>query len=139
LITVDTSVLSLAFRRPRRAGGAAHPAVVRLREAIESGAPVVVPGICTQELLTGVRTTEQFDRLVDLLAPFPVLLASRAHHLAASRVANACRAAGVAAGAVDALIAALTIESHARLLTADADFARVATVCPLALEPYAPA
>ena len=40
--------------------------------------PVVVPGVCLQELLSGVRTTQQFARLASLMAPYPVLVATRA-------------------------------------------------------------
>jgi predicted nucleic acid-binding protein len=134
LIALDTSVLSLAFRRTRRAASREHPAVQRLREAIREGVPVLLPGICLQEVLSGVRTPEQFDRLTRVLSPFPVLLASRAHHVAAARIANACRTAGVAATAVDALIAAITLEHRARLLTTDGDFEHIAGVCGLQLE-----
>jgi predicted nucleic acid-binding protein len=88
-----------------------------------------------QELLSGVRTKEQFSRLARLMAPFPILLASRTSHVEGARIANLCRAAGIAASAVDALIAALAIEHGARLLTVGQDFVRMATVCELRLEP----
>jgi predicted nucleic acid-binding protein len=97
---------------------------------------VVVPGICVQELLSGVRTTGQFERLAALMSPFPVLLASRAHHVQAARIANSCRSAGVAVGVVDALIATLAVEHAARLLTTDDDFHRLARHCDLKLETY---
>jgi predicted nucleic acid-binding protein len=136
LIAVDTSVLSLAFRRARRPTTREHPAAARLRRGIERGEPVVVPGICLQEVLSGVRTGEQFERLASLMAPFPVLLASRGHHVAAARIANACRSRGVAVAAVDALIAALALEHSARLLTTDVDFKNIARHCALRLEGY---
>jgi predicted nucleic acid-binding protein len=106
-----------------------------MARAITAGTPVAVPGVCLQELLSGVRTTEQYERLVRLMAPFPTLLARRADHLAAARIANGCRAASVAAGPIDVLIAALAIEHRARLLTIDDDFARLAEVVDLTLEP----
>jgi predicted nucleic acid-binding protein len=132
LIVVDTSVLSLAFRRSRHS--VPHPAVLRFRQIIERGEPLAVPGICLQEVLSGVRSPEQFERLAALMSPFPVLLASRAHHLAAARIANACRWAGIVATAADALIAAVTVEHSARLLTSDGDFARIGRHCALKLE-----
>jgi predicted nucleic acid-binding protein len=95
-----------------------------------------VPGICVQELLSGVRTIAQFERLSGLVAPFPVLLASRARHVEAARIANACRSSGVAVAAVDALIASLAIEHDARLLTTDDDFRQMARRCALVLEEY---
>ena len=136
MIAVDTSVLSLAFRRARRSTTRPHPAAVRLRRGIERGEPVVVPAICLQEVLSGVRTGEQFERLASLMAPFPVLLASRAHHVAAAHIANACRAGGIAVAAVDALVAALAIEHAARLLTTDDDFKAIVRHSALKLEAY---
>ena len=110
--------------------------MIRFRRAIGEGAALVVPGVCLQEVLSGVRTPEPFERLAAWLAPLPVLLAARAHHLVAARMANACRRAGVAVGAVDALIAALTVEHGARLLTTDEDFQRVREHTALRLEPW---
>jgi hypothetical protein len=136
LIAVDTSVLSLALRRRGKRELGEHSAVVRFRRAIQEGEALVVPGICLQEVLSGVRTPEQFERLAASLAPLPVLLAARAHHLVAARIANTCRRAGVAVGAVDALIAALTVEHGARLLTTDEDFQRVREHTALRLEPW---
>lgn len=135
LIAVDTSVLSLALRR-KRGSRREHPAARHLRKVLEVRGLVVLPGICVQEVLSGVRTTEQFQRLASLLAPFPVLLAARGHHVAAARIANSCRTAGVTVGPVDALIAALTIAHKARLLTTDQDFARIRLHSGLELEPY---
>jgi predicted nucleic acid-binding protein len=109
---------------------------LRLRRGIERGEPIVVPGICLQEILSGGRSSGQFERLASLISPFPVLLASRAHHVSAARIANACRSAGVAVAAVDALVAALTLEHSARLLTTDDDFGHVAPHCGLKLEAY---
>lgn len=136
MIAVDTSVLSLAMRRPIRGLYREAPAAARLRKAVEEGLPVVVPGVCLQELLSGVRTAQQFTRLASLMAPYPVLVATRADHVAAARIANACRAAGIAVGTVDALIAAIVVQHRARLLTTDGDFQRIALHCALALEAY---
>jgi predicted nucleic acid-binding protein len=136
VIAVDTSVLSLAVRRPARGAYREHPAAVRLRRAVEEGLPVVVPGICLQEILSGVRDTKQFERLASLMAPYPILVATRADHVAAARIANACRAAGIAASTVDSLIAALATRHRARLLTTDNDFERIRPYCALGLESY---
>ena len=136
MIAVDTSVLSLAVRRPTRAAHREHPAAAKLRRAVEEGVPVVVPGVCLQEILSGVRDAKQFERLASLLAPYPILVATRADHVAAARIASACRAAGVAASTVDSLIAALVIRHRARLLTTDVDFERIRAHSTLALEPH---
>ena len=132
MILVDTSVLSLAFRRKART--APEPATVRIfRRLIAENLPVAIPGIVLQEVLSGVRTAGESRRLQQVLDGFPVVLARKEDHIAAARIANECIEAGVAVSAVDCLIAAMTVERHARLLTSDLDFVRMAPHCSLQL------
>lgn len=129
---VDTSVLSLAFRR--RAHQFPEPEEVRkLRELITDNRPVSVPGIVLQELLSGVRTSAEFERLQEVLEGFPVMLVSQDHHVIAARITNACIQAGVFVSTVDCLIAAMTVQSDERLLTTDRDFVLMAPHCGLKL------
>ena len=132
MIPVDTSILSLAFRR-RVKTTAEPPFVQRFRRLVEEDQPVAVPGIVMQELLSGVRTANEFGRLEDLMEGFPLILAAREHHVAAARIANACRQAGITASTVDCLIAAMAIETKSHLLTSDEDFERMAPHCGLQL------
>jgi len=132
MIFVDTSVWSLAFRR--RKPGSEEPAEARmLRDLIEADEEVGLPGIVLQEILSGVREKAQFDRLQGALEGFPLILAAEQTHHEAARIANACRSKGVAVSAVDCLIAAMTIEHHAQLFTADRDFVYMAPHCALHL------
>ncbi len=132
MILLDTSVLSLAFRRRR--GGEAEPQVAAtLRRLVAEDAPMGVPGIVLQELLSGVRTVQEFDRLKGIMDGFPLVIARREDHLTAARIANACARKGVPTSTVDCLIAALTISRNAALFTLDADFARMAPPCGLTL------
>jgi len=116
MILVDTSALALAFRR--RVKAASKPPLGRkLRGLIEEDQPVAVPGIVLQELLSGVRSETEFDRLQDLMEGFPVVLATYEDHAAAARISNACRNAGVTVSTVDCLIAAVAIARKSQLLT----------------------
>lgn len=135
MIVLDTSILSLAFRRRRRGPAREEePVPVRaLRSLILEDAPLGVPGLVLQELLSGVHDRDQFRRLERLLAAFPLLLARRETHLEAARISNACRAAGVAASAADCLIAAHAQEMSGWLFTMDQDFVRMAAHCGLVL------
>ncbi|MGA2618500.1 MAG: PIN domain-containing protein [Thermoguttaceae bacterium] len=133
MIVLDTSILSLALRRPRRDAGDEPPLVAALRRLVADDAPLAVPGIVLQELLSGVRSAEQFDRLQGAMAGFPVLLADKAEHLRAARIGNACRGHGIACSTIDALIAAQTIERNASLFTTDVDFKRIAACSDLKL------
>lgn len=130
MIIVDTSVWSQAFRRSK-AGTPTHPAVALLKELIEQEADLCVPGIVLQEVLSGVRHQAQFDRLRDVLHPFRVESANEEVHVRAAEVFNACKSAGVAATAIDCLIAATAERFHAKILAIDGDYLHIATVIPL--------
>jgi len=132
IIVLETSVLSLVFRRPRRVETQAVEAR-RLAELIQADEHLCIPGICMQELLSGVATEIQFTRLLRLIDPFSLLLASREIHLAAARIHAACRRAGVAASGPDCLIAATAIDAGGQLFTTDKDFARMQRHCGLVL------
>jgi predicted nucleic acid-binding protein len=133
LIVLDTSVLSLAFRRRHRGLPAASDTRVELERIIEEDRSLFVPGIVLQELLSGVRETAEFERLRAVMKGFPVLTATTADHLAAASVANACRAKGIAASTIDCLIAAQAIGASFSLFTLDEDFVRIANCCELVL------
>ena len=132
MILLDTSILSLAYRRRRRAGPD-PPIVGTLRELILQDVPLAIPGIVVQEVLSGVRTEAQFRRLEKLLEAFPIITAEPDHHVLAARITNACRRKGVAASTVDCLIAAIATSSDAFLFTLDEDFGRMASVCGMKL------
>ena len=125
MILIDTSVLSLAFRR--RVKTSPEPPVVRtFRLLVEEDQPIAIPGIVLQELLSGVRTPGEFERLLQLVEGFPLVIATREHHVGAARIANACRQAGIAVSTVDCLIASMVVETESQLFTADNDFVRMA-------------
>ena len=132
MILLDTSVLSLVFRR-RSQRVPASPAVALFRDLVATDAPLAVPGIVLQELLSGVRGQDQFRKLQRVMEGFPLLLATELHHVKAARIVNACRTNGVACSTVDALIAAMTLESRGRLFTLDQDFQQMAPCCGLKL------
>ena len=129
---VDTSVWSLALRRSKT-DTSPHPAVVLLRQLIEEEADVRIPGIVLQEVLSGVRHQEQFDRLRTTLHAFRLEPATEDIHVRAAEVFNACQRGGVMATAIDCLIAATTQCSQARLLATDGDYQHIASVVPLEL------
>jgi predicted nucleic acid-binding protein len=132
VILVDTSVWSLAFRRLRSESNEPSEARI-LRELIEADEEIALPGIVLQELLSGIREKAQFERLEEILAGFPLILATQQTHIEAARIANACRSKGIAISVVDCLIAAMAIEHDAQLLTSDRDFAYIVDHCGLRL------
>jgi len=69
-LVVDTSVWSLVLRRPRVDED--DPPVRAFRWHLESGDGMFMVGNILQELLDGLRSTKQFDRLLALLDPYPL-------------------------------------------------------------------
>jgi len=132
-VLVDTSVWSLALRRP--------PASLNEREAAHVAAMrrfidefrILMIGPVRQELLSGVRHRDQFKRLRDRLRAFPDEPLESADYERAAEMGNLCRGAGLAVSSIDLLICAVSIRRDAPLLTTDTDFTRYATVLPLQL------
>jgi predicted nucleic acid-binding protein len=76
VILFDTSVLSLVFRRTRP-GPKERRVAEAVVELLSGKAPLGLPGIVLQEILSGVRSEKQFAELHRrLLASFDVLLPS---------------------------------------------------------------
>lgn len=130
-IVVDTSVWSLLLRRHRI--DYKNSFVLTFQHLIDHGHTIHLVGVILQELLDGVAKTTDFERLLTLLQPFPLLPFSRETFIAASRLRNACRKRGVQATAADFLIAASCIEYGYPLLTADKDFSSIAKYSELNL------
>lgn len=128
-VIVDTSVWSLALRRP---DGPVSPRVGQLTELIQRG-QVVMVGPVRQELLSGIRQGAQFARLRDRLRAFPDVLTEIADVEEAARMSNTCRAAGVQGSAVDFLICAVAARRRLAILTDDRDFDRYAMHVSVAL------
>jgi predicted nucleic acid-binding protein len=133
VILVDTSILSLAFRRTRP--GPNEQRIQVVLEGLMSGeAPLGIPGIVVQEILSGVRSEKQFAELERrVLAAFTVLLPSAADHVEAARLRNKCLGKGLSASGPDCLIAVQTIVGEHELFTADPDFEGIARYTPLKL------
>ena len=134
-IVIDTSVWSLVLRRGRV--DEANQWVKTFRSCVETGHYIFLLGPILQELLTGVRTAKDFDRLIRALRPFPLLPLERETFVLAAQINNQCRSRGSQAGHVDYLIAAACIENACPLLTADRDFTRITERTELMVMPPA--
>lgn len=123
-VVVDTSVWSLVLRRPLVDEN--HPCVRAFRSHIEADDGIFLTGNILQELLDGLRRKRDFDRLLRLLDPFPLMPLERSTYVAAAALRQRCRSRGIQAGAIDCLIAAACVEQGYPLLTADRDFLHIA-------------
>ena len=129
MILVDTSVWSLALRRDRPA----QRREVDVLSAAIDRAEACLTGAILQEVLQGFPDTSRTRRLVEYLAPFPLLSLHRGDYVYAAEIRNKCRVKGVTITTIDAQIAAAAIDHSCTLLTTDADFTGIARLFPLRL------
>jgi predicted nucleic acid-binding protein len=126
-VLVDTTVLSLAFRRRDRSRLAADErAIVDHFVELSDAGDIVLIGMVRQELLSGVRTREQFDRLRATLDGSDYLDLGLADHDHAAEIRNACRARGVAGDDIDVLVCAAGSRRGVAVFSTDPDFERYA-------------
>lgn len=118
-VIVDTCVWSLALRRsePRPSRE-----VQVLQELIQDGR-VAMLGPVRQELLSGVKTPTQFNRLASALEAFPDEKLEAEDYVEAARCFNRCRSKGVQGSNTDFLLCAVSLRSGFPILTTDTDFA----------------
>jgi predicted nucleic acid-binding protein len=132
-ILVDTSVWSLALRRKSEAlNGGERLIVAELSELIGEGRAAIL-GLIRQELLSGVKTAEQYEKLRLHLRSFDDEAVDRADYEDAAKFGNQCRAKGIAVFVVDILICAAAIKRGWAIFTTDPDFAAYAKVLPIKL------
>lgn len=132
-VLVDTSVWSLALRRkPRDLNSRERLLVTELSDLISDGRAGII-GLIRQELLTGIKTTTQFEELQRTLRAFRDEPVATDDYEAAAKVGNECRANGIAVSVVDMLICAVAIRRGMAILTTDPDFTSYARCLTLKL------
>jgi predicted nucleic acid-binding protein len=128
---VDTSVWSLALRRKSEVLNSAEKSVVsELTELIKEGGAAIL-GLIRQELLSGIRTAEQYNRLREHLRSFPDEPVDTADYEEAAKAGNLCRTKGIVVSVVDALLCAVAMKRGWTIFTTDPDFKNYATVLAL--------
>ena len=128
---VDTSVWSLALRRKADDLSDSEALLVaELTELVREGRACML-GVIRQELLSGIKTTEQYEKLRLTLRAFPDESLCTSDYEAAANASNACRAKGIAVSVVDALICAMTIYRDWTIFTTDPDFRKYESVLPI--------
>ena len=92
-------------------------------------------GPIRQELLSGVRTPDQFDALREHLRAFTDIELGTDDYEEAASFSNRCRAAGVQGSSVDFLICAVAARRALAIFTTDEDFEHYARILPLTMHP----
>jgi len=132
-VLVDTSIWSLAFRRSRAQISQAEARITSdLGDLIQDGRVRLI-GSIRQELLSGIRDADQFNRLTTDLRAFADEPVSTDDYEEAAQWSNRCRARGVAGSGTDFLLCAVAIARGWRIFTRDGDFQTYARIIPLKL------
>jgi predicted nucleic acid-binding protein len=132
-VLVDTSVWSLAFRRKSQSLSASEKLLVQeLSEIIREGRARII-GLVRQELLSGIKTAEQYETLRLYLRSFRDEGVTTSDHEDAAKAGNRCRAKGIVVSIVDILLCAVAMKREWAVFTTDPDFLSYAKVLPLTL------
>ena len=132
-VLVDTSIWSLALRRKSEHLSPAEKSLVgELSELIREGRACLL-GIVRQELLSGIKTSEQYEKLRNTLRAFPDQPLNVSDYEGAAKASNHCRTKGIAVSVVDALICAVGASLDWPIFTTDPDFKSYATLLPIKL------
>jgi predicted nucleic acid-binding protein len=133
-VLVDTSAWSAVLRRPStKKGNAAQEAcAAALKDLIADGRAVMM-GAVRQELLSGIKSEEQFEKLRSVLAAFPDLPMASIDHERAAQMFNLCQAAGVQGSHTDFLVCAMAERYKLAILSLDQDFQHFQKCLPLQL------
>jgi len=132
-ILVDTSVWSLAIRRKKENLNPNEQSLVtELAELIREGRVRII-GLIRQELLSGIKTIEQYEKLRVYLRAFPDERIETADHEGAARAGNRCRTKGIVVSVVDILLCTIAMQKKWSIFTTDPDFATYAKVLPFSM------
>ena len=122
-ILVDTSVWSLALRRP---SGIANQESVLLKTIVEQGEDIYLLGIILQEVLQGIRNSKDCLALKEYFEAFPLIDLTRDDYVRAAELKNHLIKKGKQGSTIDVLIASAAISHHCHLFTADRYFTHIA-------------
>ncbi|MBK6519836.1 MAG: PIN domain-containing protein [Polyangiaceae bacterium] len=117
-VIVDTSVWSLALRRRLDKRDKPKQELIALIDEDR----VVMLGVIRQELLSGVRSSQQFRTLRDRLRAFPDVEVDHIDYENAASCFNECRAKGVQGSNTDFLLCALALRRDLAIFTTGGDF-----------------
>lgn len=130
-ILVDTSVWSLALRRPKSKGNE-NTILNQLSEFINESRVRMI-GPIRQELLSGISYEAQYQKLKHQLSFFEDLEIITENYERAAEMSNSCRKKGICGSSVDFLICSVSEYYHLSIFTTDKDFIHYAKHLPIRL------
>lgn len=128
-VIVDTSVWSLALRRKKKQARNE----IRILESLINGQNVCMLGPIRQEILSGIKDDQQFEKLRDYLSAFDDFTISIRDYEKAAEFYNSCRAKGIQGSNTDFLICAVSVNNRYPIFSSDKDFVRFSRYLPIVL------
>jgi predicted nucleic acid-binding protein len=129
-VIVDTVIWSLALRR--NAPGQ-NLQITDLFQSLIRNNQVNLLGSVRQEILSGLKTPEQFNRLRDVLRAFPNIPLVPDDYELAAEFFNTCRQRGIQGSNTDFLICAVAHRRNCQIFTTDRDFLNFQPHIPVSL------
>ena len=128
-VIVDTCIWSSVLRR-----NASPSSIVaeELTELIKDGR-VQMLGAIRQELLSGIKSQPDFNRLKNRLAAFPDLPIRTRDYETAAEFFNRCRKHGIQGSNTDFLICSVSFHYKMEIFTSDKDFENFKKYLPIRL------
>lgn len=130
-VLVDTSIWSLVLRK-QTSEFKIEPIIQELTNLIRDYRVAMI-GIIRQEILSGIKSIDQFEKLKGYLKSFPDLTLETNDFELAAALYNQCQGRGVQGSHVDFLISAAAINREFSIFTQDRDFEIYAKYIPLKL------
>ena len=131
-VIVDTSIWSLALRR----GKSQDTSILIELESLISDFRVQLIGPIRQELLSGIKSDEQFNSLKRYLSSFPDYQIQSEDFVLAAQFFNQCRSKGIQGSNTDFLICAIAVNNNWQIYTSDQDFTHFQKIIPIQLYKY---
>jgi len=128
-VLVDTCIWSLALRRKSLSD---DPAVGELQELIREFRVQMI-GPIRQEILSGIRLPDHYNKVREYLSPFVDLQIVTSDYERAAEFFNIARNKGIQGSNTDFLICAVAERYDLKIFTNDGDFALFAEHLPISL------
>jgi len=128
-VLVDTSVWSIALRRGKKS----KSKIADELQSLIADYRVQIIGPIRQEILSGIRERNQFEKLEKHLSAFPDLEITTDDYVTAADYFNVCRSRGIQGSNTDFLICAMAARNHLAIFTTDKDFGKFVKHLPVTL------
>ena len=128
-VIVDTSIWSLALRR----NNSNESSIVSELETLITDFRIQLIGPIRQELLSGIKSEDQFKKLRMYLRSFPDYTIKSEDFELAAEFFNKCRSKGIQGSNTDFLICSIAANNNWQIYTTDQDFLHFQKIIPIHL------